>query len=212
MLNKNSIKRILRLFKNVDIANISLIQSAYTENNLNLIKSIIKTKSSNKEYLKAIGRLSSQYIRLLNNSSNSETKILTDINSNFIQNKYHHNLGVFGNKQKRIIADNFRYLYNFKEERVSINSKEDFENLILNFNFYFSKYENLANMRVIAKYQKDNDFKYTSTKITLKKSEINNYLNNLSFSISKQEYAEYIDFELIEIIIRYYPPLRLPKL
>lgn len=202
--SKSSIKRILNQFKNISIDNISLIQSNYQNKNYFGIKNILNLKSNNIEYLKAIGRLASQYIRLLSDASTIEAKILKSENSLYIRNNYENNLIVFKNKKGSI--DYIQPKSNIIKENILIKDYTQFLMFVDNFYSKVSKYNNIERMRIVIRYNLNiNENKFISTKITSKLSELHVFLQDLPFFISElEQYSDLINYELAEIIIYYY--------
>jgi hypothetical protein len=91
---KSSIKRVISQFKGVDIANIARIQS---ENDANVIRTILNKPNLSDSTVKGYQRLANQYIKLFSTPKKNEVKLVKGIYKEDIGVSYETNLVKFEN-------------------------------------------------------------------------------------------------------------------
>lgn len=237
MLNEKSIKRLLSVFKNMSLQDISLIQSAYSNRNITKIREIYEnrpsktkmSKPSTDAFILAVGRWANQYTNLLDDSTNEESKILEQINPDFVQYDYNHNLILFGNL-KKIFSDDIDGIIKIEPnkpksyEKQTIYAISTLDELLMILDKITQQilHERGYKYRIIAKYRKigttgnvynarselikEND-KYISCPITDNLDVVFEFLNSLEYMLDDyEEYDEYSNYELIEIHVNFYKP------
>lgn len=93
MRKKQSVLRIVNQFKGLDISEIAVLQSAYSNRDLDLIRQILKKPTLTDSSLKAIGRLSNQYVKILFKPEQNDIRVIKKkFGIELKQNDYQNNL------------------------------------------------------------------------------------------------------------------------
>ncbi|MGQ4876229.1 MAG: hypothetical protein ACP6IY_19345 [Promethearchaeia archaeon] len=100
MVKKSSINRIFSQYQNIDIIDITRIQSAYANKDASTIKKIFKKPKISDATALAYGRLANQYIKILNNPSKQTQSFVKKKYNVVIGSNFQDNLLLLGNLQQ----------------------------------------------------------------------------------------------------------------